>query len=176
MFIFGSTLSLTLSSVTVNQDMFCKDKHKPTCKDMHARPEDIVLVLGSTSGSAWCVTLCCLFPSSGTCLCLSGSLHGLILLYGSNQTVLCLPGKSSSSGLFSFLASDLSSSAEMNHDTPGEEIQRFKSIQGFSFTVKQIYMQKHPKAHHLISSLTYLQGRSLRGFAWSFSAFVRPES
>lgn len=98
-----------------------KKKNQPTCKDIVAPPGGTVLVLVSASYSPRRAVLCHLFLSSGTCLCLSGSLHGLIRLYGSNQAVLRPHADTPSSGRFSFLASDLSSSAEMYHEIPGEK-------------------------------------------------------
>lgn len=100
--------------------VWCLPK-KPTWREIRARLEDVVLVLGSKSVSWWSINLGCVFLSSRTCLCLSGSLHGFVLLYGSNQAVFGLHVDSSSSGRFSFLASGLSSSADMNQETPGED-------------------------------------------------------
>lgn len=93
---------------------------------MLVRPEDVIL------DSAWCVKAGGWFLSSWTCLCLSGSLHGYILLCGSNQAELGLQADSSS-GRFSFLASDLRSSAEMNHETPGSSHQPNQYISLWSY-------------------------------------------
>lgn len=85
-----------------------------TCREMGVRPDDAVLEGGGSWGSAGRGDSCGLIPCSWTCLGLRGSLHGTVLLCGSD-----LDATSPPSGWFSFLASDLMSSAEMNQETPG---------------------------------------------------------
>lgn len=133
---------------------------KLTWREIRVGLEDVVLVLGSKSVSWWRINLGCVFLSSRTCLCLSGSLHGFILLYGSNQAVFGLHVDSSSSGRFSFLASGLSSSAVMNQETPGVDEGDSNQIFQYKDDYKQIYcvhtcknIKQRAQTGHLLSDV-----------------------